>query len=127
MRISSAAQIYKTERMAQLDWERTVVHAAVLPCYRKLTVASGTKAFRVVSVERTSFPRIGRATTRIRVVADVTSKGSTKPVRFIVDNVAFGRGRTGIAITLFAPYTDRVAADAAEARLARILVGRIRV
>lgn len=126
VRISSAVQIYETARMAQLDWERTVVHPAVVPCYRKTVVAADTPNFHVVSVKRTPFPRIGRAATRLRVIADITSKGSGEPVRFVMDEIAFGRGRTGIAMTLWAPYTDRVTADAAEVRLAKILVGRIR-
>jgi hypothetical protein len=127
LRFSSTAQVYKTERMARLDWDRTVVHPGVLPCLRKMIAADADPAFTVVSVKRTQFPRIGRAAARIRMIADVTATAGAKPVRILVDSIAFGRGRTGVSLELWAPYTDRIAAHAAEVRLAKLLAGRIRL
>ena len=127
VRFSSTVQIYKTERMARLDWERTVVHPGVLPCLRKMIAADEDPAFTVVSVKRTQFPRIGRAAVRIRMIADVRATPGSKPQRLLVDSIAFGRGRTGISLTIWAPYRDRVPAHAAEVRLAKLLTGRIRV
>ena len=61
------------------------------------------------------------------MIADVTASPGAKPLRLLVDSIAFGRGRTGISSTIWAPYRDRIPAHAAEVRLAKLLAGRIRV
>lgn len=127
LRFSSLAQVYKTERMARLDWDRTVVHPGVVPCLRKMIAADADPAFTVVAVKRTQFPRIGRAAVRIRMIADVTATPGATPMRILVDSIAFGRGRTGVSLELWAPYADRIPAHAAEVRLAKLLAGRIRL
>jgi hypothetical protein len=126
VKVSNVVQVYKTERMARLDWERTVVHPGVVPCVKKL-LAETTPNLNLVSAKWTRFPRIGRAAARIRIIADVKITADAKPLRIMIDQIAFGRGRTGISFTLWAPYTDLIAADAAEVRLAKALLGRIRV
>ena len=126
--LTSGVQIYKTAKMAQLDWERTVVLPASLACAKRQALAASTAEFRFVSMKRTPFSWIGRGRVAIRwrTVVDYTPKGVTKPVRLLIDDVAFGRGRTGIAFTLSMPYRDRAAADTAEPDIARTLDERIR-
>ena len=79
-------------------------------------------------MKRMPFPRIGgsRVAVRWRTIVDYTPKGAKKPVRLLIDDVGFGRGRTGIAFTLTMPYRDRADADAAEPDIARTLDSRIR-
>jgi hypothetical protein len=47
-------------------------------------------------------------------------------VRLLVDLALVGRGRIEVMLTTTAPYAARGPVKAAEVRLARILVGRIR-
>ena len=125
---ASGVQVYKTSRMARLDWDRTVVAPAALACMKKQAAADSTPSFRLVSMKRVPFPQIGqRPAFRMRIVADVTPAAGGAPVRMLIDGIAFGRGRTGISITFMFPYALRTAADAAEVRLAKTLNSRIRV
>jgi hypothetical protein len=126
MRATSAVQVYKTVRMAELDWDRSVIDPVYISCLKQQLAAHPTPHLRYVSVKKTSFPRIGqRAAVRIRVVAEYSASGA-KPVRVLMDQVALGRGRTGILISFTGPYAARVVADAAETSIAEKLVRRIR-
>jgi hypothetical protein len=125
--VTTLVQVYKSARMALLDWQRTVSDPKALRCAQRHVSAESTPEFRFVSMKRIAFPRVGRASFRIRVLADVTPAGGGSPQRILVDSVAFGSGRTGVSFTLIAPYADRAAVDAAEIRLARGLNSRIRV
>jgi hypothetical protein len=124
--VTSGAQVYRTARMAKLDWDRTVALPAALTCMRRQAVAASTPGFRLVSLKRAPFPRIGERVFRIRSIVDYTPKGG-KTVRLLFDHVAFGRGRTGISLSFTIPYAYRAAADATEINLARSLISRIRV
>lgn len=127
VQVSSGVQVYKTARMARLDWDRSVRDPASIACARKHALASLSPGMRFVSLKAISFPRVGERVTRHRLVLDVTPAGATKPVRLLFDTVALGRGRTGISFSFAIAYTHRAAADAAEVRIARILDSRIRV
>ncbi len=126
--LASGVQIYETAKMAQLDWQRTVVLPAALACRKKLALADSTAELRFVSMKRMPFVRIGgsRVAVRRRTIVDYTPKGAKEPVRLLIDDVAFGRGRTGIAFSLTMPYRDRADADTAEPDIARTLDRRIR-
>jgi hypothetical protein len=126
--LTSGAQVYKTEKMAKLDWDRTVLLPASFACQKKQAVADSSAEFRFVSMKRMPFPRVGGSgvAVRWRTIVDYTPKGAKKPVRVLIDDVAFGRRRTGIAFTLTMPYRDRAAADTAEPDIARTLDHRIR-
>ena len=112
--------------MAQLDWERTVALPAALTCMKRQAAAAQTPAFRLVSIKKIPFRRFGQRTLRTRMIVEYTPAGG-KPVRFLTDDVLFGRGRTGVAFSFTAPYAIRAAADAAELRIAQTLYSRIRV
>lgn len=126
--VSSTVQVYKTVRMWQLDWQRTVVHPGVVPCVKRHFAAESEPGFRLVSLTRTPFPRIaGNAAVRLRFVFEVTPDAGGDPVRVLMDGIAFGKGRTGISLTFTVPYSARAAAHAAEVRVARTLASRIQV
>jgi len=117
----SEAQVLATARMVKLDWQRVVLTPGLLPCLRSQTAPAGAK---LVSLRKIPFPRLATYTAAFRLVTDVRASGST--VRLFVDIVLVGRNRTEITLRTTAPYTARAAVKAAEVRLARILVGRIR-
>ena len=120
--LHSSAQVYKSIRMAALDWQRTVVEIP-MRCLTKEFTAGAGKDVRVVSVRRVSFPKLAKYTARVRVVADFNGDSNA---RVVVDAVVLGRGRTLATFGLIAPYSQRADADAAEVRLAKILVARIK-
>ncbi|HEV3485869.1 MAG TPA: hypothetical protein VG106_10705 [Vicinamibacterales bacterium] len=120
--VSSTAYVLQTPRMVQVDWQRTVVHPQVIRCLREVTAKqSGVK---VASVARVPFPKVAPLTARIRLVLDYTTPNGK--VRMLMDAVFLGKGRSELMLMVGAPYGDRAAADAAEARLARLMVGRTR-
>jgi hypothetical protein len=120
--VQSSAHVYANGRMIALDWQRTVV-GAPLRCLSKEFADSAGEEIRVVSIKRLPFPKLATYNARIRIVADYI--GSTT-VRVFIDAVLVGRGRTAVALGLVAPYTERASADAAEVRLAKIVLARIK-
>jgi hypothetical protein len=122
----SEAQVLETAHMVSLDWQRTVVAPQVLPCLRAAATRSAGTSARVVSIRRTSFPRVATYTNAIRILLDVKSSASTTPLRLFVDLVLVGRGRTEITLTTTAPLVASSAVRAAELRLARLLASRVR-
>jgi hypothetical protein len=47
-------------------------------------------------------------------------------VHMLMDTIAMGRGRTELTLIVAVPYSQRAGIDAAELRLARIMVSRTR-
>ena len=41
--LTSGAQVYQTERMAELDWDRTVLAPAAFACQKKLALADSPR------------------------------------------------------------------------------------
>jgi len=108
--------------MVQADWQRTVVHSQTLRCFRE--VAAKESGVKVVSVTRLPFPALTRLAARVRMVLDYTTPNGN--VRMLMDFVFLGKGRSELTLIVGAPYGDRATADAAEVRLARIMLGRTR-
>jgi hypothetical protein len=125
--VSTTAQVYQTARMADLDWARTVVHPTVVPCMRKQFSRDSDAEMRFVSLKVTPFPRVGDRAFRMRVIAIYTPSGGGGSMKLLLDGIAFGRGRTGVSMNVIAPYSERAIVEAAELRLARMLVRRFRV
>jgi hypothetical protein len=125
--VSTTAQVYQTARMADLDWARTVVHPAVVPCMRKQYSRDSDAEMRFVSLKVTPFPRVGDRAIRMRVIAIYTPSGGGGSMKLLLDGIAFGRGRTGVSMNVIAPYGERASVEAAEVRVARLLVQRFRV
>ena len=74
-------------------------------------------------MKRMSFPKLATYSARYRLVLEDTKAES---LRVLIDVVLVGRGRTSVAITLSTPYANRGEADAAEVRLARLMLTRIK-
>jgi hypothetical protein len=125
LEIQSDAQVLATPKMVRLDWQRTVVAPQMLSCMRSaLAKKFGSGTTRFVSARWVPFPRLATYTRALRVVLDVESAGGTVPV--VLDTVLAGRGRTEVTLTTTAPLVAATAVRAAEIRLARLLVARIR-
>jgi hypothetical protein len=122
LEFDSEVEVLQTAAMVRLDWQRSDT-PALLPCLRS-QFASSTQV-KLVSLKRIGFPHLATYTTALRLVMDITRSGQT--VRVLVDLVALGRDRTEVTLTTTAPFANRQVVAAAEVRLARILVSRIRV
>jgi hypothetical protein len=121
----SDAQVLATPRMVLLDWQRTVVAPQMLPCMRSALAkkfSGGTTRF--VSTSWTAFPRLAPYTRALRIVLSVKTAAATMPV--MLDTVLVGKGRTEVTLTATAPLAAADSVQAAEIRLARLLVARIR-
>jgi len=81
-------------------------------------------ASRLVSFNQIAFTQIATYTRAYRAVVDFKSATATVPV--MVDVVLAGRSRTEVTLTTSAPLAEKSAISAAELRLARLLVSRIR-
>lgn len=121
----SDAQVLATPKMVLLDWQRTVVAPQMLPCMRSALerkFSGGTTAF--VSAHWVPFPRFATYTRALRIVLNVTTTTGHVPV--MLDTVLVGRGQTEVTLTATAPLAAAAAVRAAEIRLARLLIARIR-
>ena len=123
LEFQSEAQVLRTPGMVRLDWQRTVLAPNVLPCLRSV-FSKQAGSGRLVSLRRLAFPQIAEYTRAFRGLLDVPASGTT--VRVMVDMVLAGRGRTEITLMSFAPFAAEQAVRAAEVRLARVLVARVR-
>lgn len=122
--VFSGAQLYKTTRMIALDWQRTVVDPRMPKCLAQDFAADAGQRVRVVSMKRMPFAKIAPYAARFRLLLEYT-EGET--VRVFIDFVLVGRGRTAISLGFMAPYAARAEVEAAELRLARLMLARIKV
>lgn len=118
----SEVVLLKTATMVGADWHRSIRPAALVCLKQLLGRELGTQA-RIVSAARTGFSPVARYTANFRVVFDVTSGG--RRVRILVDALLVGKGRAEMTLTTIAPYAARVAVQAAELRLARLVAKRL--
>jgi hypothetical protein len=119
--VASAAQLYRSRRMADLSWRRGTSEAGVA-CMRKVFTRELAKSgLRVESLARPRFARLGERTFALRmvfyeVVRDVRA-------RVYVDLVALGRGRA-MSMLMFASAFAPVP-KGQQVALARVLAGRM--
>jgi hypothetical protein len=120
----SETWVLKTAAMVKLDWQRTVAHPSLVPCFRQeFGTQFGTQpGMKLVSIQRISLPKLAPLARRYRVLIDLTQEGET--VRLLSDLILIGKGRMEISLLTIAPYADRQDVQAAEVRLARALVAR---
>lgn len=124
LEFSSVAEVLETRRMVRLDWRRSVVPRAAVPCLRR-TLANGLPAgARIVSFARVPFPHVGTRSARFRGVIRIDVLGRT--TRLVTDIVITFRSRTEITLNAAGPASAARSISAAEARLARALVSRVR-
>ena len=122
--LDSEAQVLKTAQMLKLDWQRSVLAPGMLPCLTAVITKATGSSTRVVSVRRIAFPRVAQYTYAIRVLLEV--KTATAPVHVFVDVVLVGRGRTELTMMASGPAGAEAVTGAAEVRLFRALVSRVR-
>jgi hypothetical protein len=122
IQVDSEAQVLQTPAMVKLDWQRTVLAPQVLPCLRSNIVKHLPSSERLVSIARVSFPAVATYTRLYRTLIDVTSGSAT--ARVLVDSLLVGHGSTEITLTTTAAYAAAPLVQAAELRLARLLVSR---
>ena len=124
LRISSETVVLESAAMVAADWQRTVGNAAFMACTRQ-AYSKPEAGVTTISFKKLAFPKLTRYTARYRLLAEV--RASQSPVRVLVDIILLGQSRGETTLIFTAPYVARAAVDAAELRLARTLVGRIRV
>ena len=118
-------QVLQTRRMVSLDWRREVLAPGTIPCQRRALARSLGPSAKVVSFKRIAFPRVARYVAELRGLVDVSLPGG-KTAHLVVDAVLLGQSRTEISFTVVAPAAERVSLRAAERRLARRVVHRVR-
>ena len=124
LEFSSVAEVLETRRMVRLDWRRSVVPRAAVPCLRRTLAQSLPPGATIVSFARAPFPRAGTRSSRFRGVVRIAVLGRT--TRLVTDIVITYRSRTEITLDAAGPASAVRPISAAEARLARVLVSRAR-
>ena len=121
---ASQVQVLKTRRMVALDWRRSVLAPGVVSCLRR-TLANGLgSTAKVISFAKLPFPHLSTYSALFRGVISVQAQAQT--VRVLTDIVLVGRSRTEINLTIAGPAAAKSGISAAERRLARALLARVR-
>ena len=132
IQFGTTADVYATAKMSLLLWQRMVQSPKLAGCLGKAFVEGAVGAAkadkgplpRLVSARRVPFARLGARTAAFRFLLDVpTTKGG---VRVMADMVFIGRGRTQLFLLTVAPNVIAPFMTIAEARIGRLLVGRMR-
>jgi hypothetical protein len=121
----SEASVLETPAMVRLDWQRSVLDPGLLPCLRKALVKALPKTARVVSARRVAFPALATYSRAFRLLIDMPAAAGK--VRVFTDVVVLGRGQTEITLTTLAPYAGVREVQAAEVRLAIVMLLRVRM
>ena len=124
LELRSVAQVLKTRAMVARDWQRTVADPRAVGCLRGAVTKGLTSSERLVSFKRLAFPRLATYATAYRALIDVSAQGSH--ARVLADLVLVGRGRTELTLMIAAPAGAAATIAAADARLARALLARVR-
>jgi hypothetical protein len=110
--LQSVAEVLKTRAMVARDCVRTSL-AKTLPAGERLA-----------SFRKQPFPRLGQYTAAYRALIDVSAGGQHALV--VADIVLVGRSRTEVSLSVVAPAAARSTLPAAELRLAKALLARVR-
>jgi len=124
LQVRSVAQVLKTRAMVARDWARTVTDPRAVACLRGAVTKGLTSSERLVSFRRLPFPRLAPFATAYRAIVEVSAGGAS--ARVLVDLVLVGRSRTELTLLLAAPAAAGASIAAADARLARTLLARVR-
>jgi hypothetical protein len=110
--------------MVARDWERTVADPRAIACLRGAVTRGLTSSERLVSFRRLPFPRLATYATAYRALIDVSVQGTH--ARVLADLVLVGKSRTEVTLMLAAPASAGASIAAADVRLARSLLARVR-
>lgn len=124
LQVRSVAQVLKTRAMVARDWSRTVTDPRAVACLRGAVTKGLTSSERLVSFRRLPFPRLATFATAYRAIVEVSAGGAS--ARVLVDLVLVGRSRTELTLLLAAPAAAGASIAAADVRLARRLLTRVR-
>ena len=124
LQVRSVAQVLKTRAMVARDWERTVADPRAVACLRGAITKGLTSSERLVSFRRLAFPRLATYSTAYRALIDVSVQGTD--ARVLADLVLVGKSRTEVTLMLAAPAAAGASISAADVRLARGLLARVR-
>ena len=122
--VQSVAQVLKTRAMVGRDWSRTVVAPKAFACLRTMMARSLPSSQRLVSFTRLPFPHIARYTAAFRALVEVSAGGRHGQV--VADVVVVGRSRTELTLSVEAPAAAKGSLPAAEVRLAKRMLARVR-
>jgi hypothetical protein len=116
--VVSGADVLKTRRMVQLDWQRSGTKAAIACSLAKAGASN-------IVVSKVSFPRLAPIAAAFRAFYDVRQGGQT--LRLVTELAAVGHGRSELSIGEVAAASQSLAALHADAvRLIRIMLSRAR-
>ena len=124
LQVRSVAQVLKTRAMVARDWQRTVADPRAVACLRGAVTKGLTSSERLVSFRRRAFPRLATYTVAYRALIDVSVQGTH--ARVLADLVLVGHSRTELTLLLAAPAATAASISAADVRLARGLLARVR-
>ena len=124
LQVRSVAQVLRTRTMVARDWERTVTDPRAITCLRGAITRGLTSSERLVSFRRLPFPRLATYATAYRALIDVSVQGTH--ARVLADLVLVGKSRTEVTLMLAAPASAGASISAADVRLARSLLARVR-
>jgi hypothetical protein len=124
LQVRSVDQVLKTRAMVARDWERTVADPRAVACLRGAITKGLTSSERLVSFRPLVFPRLATYATAYRALIDVSVQGTH--ARVLADLVLVGKSRTEVTLMLAAPAAAGASISAADVRLARGLLARLR-
>jgi hypothetical protein len=124
LEVRSVAQVLKTRAMVARDWARTVTDPRAAACLRGAVTKGLTSSERLVSFRKLAFPRLATFATAYRATIEVSAQGTH--ARVLVDLVLVGRSRTELTLMFAAPASAGSSIAAADVRLARLLLARVR-
>jgi hypothetical protein len=122
--LQTDAQVLKTRAMVASDWKRSVVDPRALACFCHLLTKQLPAGESLVSFKRRTFPKLAQYAAAYRMLVKVRAGGQS--VLVVVDVVQVGRSRTELTLTMSGPAAARTAIAAAEVRVARSLLARVR-
>jgi hypothetical protein len=122
--LQTDAQVLKTRAMVARDWQRSVADPRASSCLRHMLSKQLPSNERLVSFRKRAFPRLAHYAAAYRLLVKVHAQGQS--VLVVVDLVVVGRSRTELTLTTSAPAAARAALPAAEVRVARVLLARVR-
>ena len=131
IQIGTTADVFASERMSLLIWQRMVQSPKLTGCLAKAFVKGAVEEARahkeplprLVSARRVAYAVPGARTAAFRFLMDVpTSQGD---VRMMGDMIFIGHKRTHLLMLSVAPSFVSSFMTKAEARLGRVVVGRM--
>jgi hypothetical protein len=122
LRIETDAQVLRTQAMVAVDWRRTVLAAAAIPCLRTHLLKELGRGVTLVRFRRLLFPPVATESQAYLMLLDVKTNAGKVPVA--LELVLIGHGRTELTIISTAPNAAQKVVGEADVQLARALVAR---